>query len=81
MKSLPYSLLLLPFAKVVFFVRQNMADIAPFPVEMDDYDEAVLVASDIEHHKLANLIRTAEKLSHIREIRPASTFNGFEPVS
>jgi len=62
-------------------VRQNMADIAPLPVEMDDYDEAVLVASDIEHHELANLIRTAEELSHIREIRPACAFNGLDPVS
>ena len=62
-------------------MRQNMADIAPLPVEMDDYDEAVLVASDIEHHKLANLIRTAEELSHIRDIRPARTFDGFDPVS
>ena len=62
-------------------MRQNMADIAPLPVEMDDYDQAVLVASDIEHDELANLICTTKELSHIREIRPASTFNGFEPVS
>jgi hypothetical protein len=41
MKSLPYSLLLLPFAKVVFFVRQNMPDIAPLTVEMDNYDETI----------------------------------------
>src|SRR6266478_1684973 len=65
MKSLPYSLLLLPFAKVVFFVRQNMPDIAPLTVEMDDCDEAVLVAGDVEHDELANLIRTAEELTHI----------------
>ena len=80
MKSLPYSLLLLPFAKVVFFVRQYVADIAPLAVEMDDRDQTVLIASDVEHDELADLICTAEELPDIRKILPLRTFNGLDPV-
>ena len=57
-----------------------MPDIAPLTVEMDDCDEAVLIAGDVEHDELANLIRTAEELPHISEILPPRTFNGLDPV-
>src|SRR5436190_9732719 len=74
------SLLLFPFPKVVFFVRQNMADVTPLAVVMDNHDEAVLVPSNVEHHELANLISTAKHLPHIREILPASVSNHLDPM-
>jgi hypothetical protein len=80
MKSLPYSLLLLPFAEVVFFVRQNVPDVTPLAVEMDHHNEAVLISSDVEHDELPDLIGTAKDLPHIREILPASRLNGFDPM-
>ena len=69
-----------PFAKVVFFVRQDMTDVTPLAVEMDNYDEAVLISCDVEHDELTNLICTAEDLPHVREILPASCFDGLDPM-
>ena len=61
-------------------MRQNMADVAPLAVEIYHYDEAIFISSDVEHDELTNLICSAEDLPHIREILPASRFNGFDPM-
>jgi hypothetical protein len=77
---LAISLLLLPIADFVFFVRQNVTDVAPLAVEMDHHDEAILISSDVEYDELTNLICAAENLSNICEILPAGCFNGFNPM-
>ncbi|HQU46166.1 MAG TPA: hypothetical protein PK867_25355 [Pirellulales bacterium] len=42
----------------------------PAGLEMDDCDEAILIAADIENHALANQIRVGERFAHIGEIEP-----------
>jgi len=61
-------------------MRQDMADVTPLTVVVNNNNEAVLVSGDVEHHELTNLIRTSEKLSHISKIPPAGALNGFDPM-
>ena len=61
-------------------MRQDMADVTPLTVVVNNNNEAVLVSGDVEHDELTNLICTAEDLPHIREILPAGCFNGLDPV-
>src|SRR5262245_55971978 len=61
-------------------MRQNMTDVTPLPVVMNDHDEAVLVSRNVEDDKLTNLIHTPEKAPHVGKIFPTSGFNDSDPV-
>jgi len=61
-------------------MRQDIADVTPLPVKMNDNNEAVLVPGNVEHDEFTDLIRASKDLPYIREILPTSTLNRFDPM-
>jgi hypothetical protein len=61
-------------------MRQDMADVTPLAIVMNDDNQAVLVPSDVEHDEFANLIRACEQLPHLREVLPACILNRCDPM-
>ena len=51
-------------------MRKNVPDVHDLPTILDDCDEPVFVATDVEHGEHSDQIRVREVLMHIREIFP-----------
>jgi hypothetical protein len=61
-------------------VRQDVADVNPLTVVVNDDDEAIFISRDIEDNELSNLIYAAEDLPHIGEMSPTSRLNNPDPM-
>jgi hypothetical protein len=61
-------------------MRQNMTNIHFTPIEMNDRDQPIFVATDIEHNPLTDLIGGGERCPQITEAAKGGMSHDFEPA-
>src|SRR5689334_10333027 len=70
-----------PLALVILLVCQHKANQHAMPVGKNDDNQAELIAADIEHGALANLIRMRIRSTYVGEFAPACFADHLVPTA
>ena len=70
---------LLPVARIVLSVRQNVTHENLTAVQMNGNDESVLVSADVEHRQTSHLVGVRITGSNVGEIVPTAMGDVLDP--